>query len=330
MTPLPTEKEWLLDIYRQLMEETTPDGVRDFVVRHPVLLSVQALQLMNAWGCQRKVLAGLDRMRLELWDKPELFPRDRGPLNGVIEGLRKRELLYAEARARAIRLDCAGLLSNTYIKVVFEFLMPEVSRGGAFPTQAAQVVLDSAWSMPFENLATDIRAGAARGFILVVHAALTQNPDGGLLERAHEAGDWALEHVDWSGKPAARGELLHELGVMDLDAYTSRWPAGLSYMDRISEWLARATKPMPEPAVALARASRLLTEAEELRPPGSDRGATLKALLQSRMFEASATQSQPDREELRDLGTRALQHLDAQSDADAVEWTRRAMEFYEL
>jgi hypothetical protein len=58
---------------------------------------------------------------------------------------------------------------------------------------------------------------------------------------------------------------MHELGVMDLDAYTSGQPATATYPQSTASWLARATNPMPEPGTALAGAVHFLTEATTLR-----------------------------------------------------------------
>jgi len=330
MTTIPSDKAWVLGLFKQMLEEKTPDDRLDFVFRHPVLLSAEALKILLASEGETGALAGLDELRLNLWDHPEQYPRDRGPLNGAIEGLRSRALTLAEARARVVQLQCAGLLSNTYIKVVYEPLLSEVWDGASFPSQAAELVLDSAWAMPFENLAQHVRLAATRGFILVVHAALTQFPDGQLLRRAHEAGAWCLKEVDWSAILPRRSDMLHELGVMDLDAYTSRWPAAPDYLEIIAPWLARATNPMPSPAVALARASDLLAEGAKLRPPGSERGTTLKALLQAKIFEAVARRSDPDPDELGPIASGALENLSPEVDTEAWQWVQNAVDVFAL
>ena len=330
MIPLPSENEWVLKLFQQMLENTETEGRRDFVFRHPVLLSSYAIRVLSDPGGHSEALAMLEEMRLYYWDHAGEFPAGLGPLSGLIEGLRTRQLTYDQAKALAVVSDCAGLLSNTYIKVELDPLITEAGTGEAFPAQAAEVVLDSAWAMPFENLASQVKLTAARGFTMIVHAMLVQNPDGRLLTRAQEVGDWALNALESRGMKGAKGEMLHELGVMNLDPYTSQFPTGKNYMEKVNSWLARAVHPMPDPAEALARASQLLTDAVGLRRPGSDRGATLKALMQSRLFEAAAGGLSPDPDELRTIAHAALKNLDPNSDAGDVEWVHKAMEVLKL
>ncbi|MCC7240895.1 MAG: hypothetical protein IT180_03135 [Acidobacteria bacterium] len=328
MTKLPSEREWVFGLFDSMLEEPDDQQRLVFVFRHPVLLSADAQRLLQESGRDDRMLFMLDSFRRRLWDEPERYPRGLGPLDSLLEGLRDRSLTMAAARAQAVQPATAGLLSNTYVKVLFEPLVKEVWDGKAYAAQAAEVVLDSAFAMPFPNLGIHPRVGAVRGFVLVVHAALTKNPDGHLLERAHDVGAWLLQALPWP--PERRGDFLHELGVMDLDAYASQWPAGPGYLDEIRPWLARAVHPMPEPAVALSRASRLLAKAGDLRAGSEEAGETWKALLQARIFEASARGAEPDRAELKSIASRALAHFAARPDSDAAQWVARAVDAYHL
>jgi len=333
MTSMPPERTWVSGIFRQMLSETTSDGRRDFVFRHPVLLSGDALDMLASdFPAEPQTLAALEQWRLHLWDHPEEYPHGYGPLDELIDALRKRELTFDQARARAIEPARAALLSNTYIRAAMEPVVAEIKQastldgpagGDPVAIQAAELMLDSAFAMPYEHLSLHVRLGAAFEFIDAAHATLMQTPDGRLLQRANDAGTSVLTRVDSSVNPAARGRLLHELGVMELDAYASpRWPATPDYAERIAPWLARATNAMPEPSVALARARLRLMEAVELRESGSERGATLKALLQATIYEARAQRSEPKRDDLRSLAQLALQHLDPDVDSAACQWVR--------
>jgi len=321
-----TEHQWVFSLCEQLTLQATGADRKSFVFRHPVLLSAQAHHLLLEAGVDGALVTLLDQARRSFWERPDTFDATLGPLHALFEQLRARTITLDEARQHASQPDIAGLLSSTYIKVVFNPLIEQALDGGAFPVQAADVALASAFAMPFEPLARDLCLAATRGYLLVIHPALTKNPDGSLLTRAQTAVDHVLE----SASPAIRGALLHELGATYLDAYASQFGPGDAYVSSIGEWLARAVHPMPAPQLALARACDLLAEAAPVRSAGRDRGATLKALLQARVFASVAGGFALDREQCRSIAAQALEHLDRETDADAVAWVERTCARFQI
>jgi hypothetical protein len=95
------------------------------------------------------------------------YPPGVAPLDALVECLRRRELTWEQARERAVDGRIAGPLSYTYVTVLMELLIAESLGGTAFPAQAAELVLDSAWAMPFEGLRLHVRLAAAKGIIQV-------------------------------------------------------------------------------------------------------------------------------------------------------------------
>jgi hypothetical protein len=326
----PNEQEWVADLFTEMLKEGAPERRAAFAARSPVLLSAAALKMLLAQRSDEKGVACLqllDEMRLYLWDHPESYPEGEGPLDPIVKGLRTGELSFSAALGKAIGIECAGLLSNTYLHVLFVRFTDALEQSVTFAAQAATLALESAWAMPFPTIAPDVKLSAAKGFIHVVHGALMKRPDGGLLDRADAAGRWALEEADRRARPELRGELLNMLGTMTLDAYASRWAASPEYLATIGSWLARAATPMPAPQAALARAVDLLSQAVDRQPAG-ERGATLKALMQATVFEACSRGAEPDRAGLGALAEQAFQNLDRTRDAEARKYVEQILEVY--
>lgn len=315
-----TEQQWVFSLCEQLTQQESGAERKAFVFAHPVLLSAHAHRLLLEFGVDGALVTLLDQARRHFWEQPATFDAARGPLGALLQQLRERTITVDDARRQASQPECAGLLSSTYMKVVFEPIIERALDGTAFPVQAADVALASALAMPFDGLARDVRLAATRGYLLVVHPALTKNPDGSLLERAQSAVDSVLDLAT----PAMRGALLHELGTTYLDAYASQFVPDAEYVDRVEAWLARAIHPMPAPQTALSRATGLLADAASARAPGSDRGATLKALLQATIYASLLAGITPDQDACRLIAGQALEHLDRTRDADAAAWIERA------
>jgi hypothetical protein len=263
-------------------------------------------------------LTVLDDARQAFWSAPERYPRGLGPLQRVIDRLRAGEIGSEDAMELAKAPDCASQLSHAYLRVVFSRLEAEADDDVTFALTAAEVALEAALAMPWPLLALDALRAAAEGFIRIVHRGLMRRPDGRLYARAIEIGEWALRDADQNGKPALKGAYLHWLGTMSLDAYGGNFPPSRDFPERVRTWLMNAIDPMPDVTDGLARARAYLSRAVEFRPPGRERGRTLKALMETMVYQSHATGLPVDAADLTALAERAIADLDPVADDQVI------------
>jgi hypothetical protein len=323
------EVVFLCDQLTGLFEAPTPAERTMYILDHPVLLSGAAHRVIQLARPEderiNRALAFLDSVRKQLWTHPEQYPGGHGPLERVIAGLRNGDLDLADAVDRATAPECAGQLSHTYLRALLSRLLEEAREDLTFALGAGEAAMEAAWAMPWPRLAVDVRRGAAEGFVRLVHFGLTRRPDGRLYARAMEVGEWCAEEARESGIPHLQGTFLHWIGTTSLDAYGANFGPSPEFLTRIQEWLARASDPMPEPAEGLARARRDLEAAVDLREPGSERGQTLKALVETMVYEGYAGGPAHEPARIVALADRALADLNPEVDRGTIErvvWLR--------
>jgi hypothetical protein len=316
------EKDWICDQFNRLLAAGTPAARTEYLLEHPVLLSGTAMRIVQLAAGQEPMteanLMFLDDARKELWAHPEKYPPGHGPLEQVIADLRAGDIDLAEAIERAKAPDCAGQLSHTFVRALLWRLGEAADDDVTFALGAAETVVDAAWAMPWPSLASDVRRAAAEGFIRLVHRGVMRRPDGRLYARALEVGDWGLKDAEKNGNMRLKGAYLHWLGTLSLDAYGANVGVSPDYRSQVEVWLAKAIDPMPDVLEGLAHARRCLTEAVDLRPAGSERGQTLKALVETIVYEAFARGTKCDVVEITALSDRALDDLDAVADERAI------------
>ncbi|MBK6488506.1 MAG: hypothetical protein IPF98_17005 [Gemmatimonadetes bacterium] len=316
------EREWVCGHFDRMMAAPSPAERTAYLLRHPVLLSSGALRLIQAGRSAepglRATMLYLDEARAHFWQHPEDYPKGHGPLEALVDELRAGSVDFAEALQRAREPGCSGQLSHSYLRAVLLHWVEELDIDVAFAMHAAELALEAAWAMPLPHLVLDVRRAAAEGFIRLVHGGLMRRPDGRRFARAIDVGQWAVEDAVAAGRPALQGEYLSMLGSMALDAYTARFAPSTAYSAAIAAWLANAIDPMPAPSVGLALARELLEASVDLREPGSDRGRTLKALLEAVVYGAFAGGGSPDPGVVATLAERALAELDSASDQDVI------------
>jgi hypothetical protein len=294
-----------------------------YLLEHPVLLSSAALGLIQQAKPKEAItnaaLASLDNARVHWWQHPDDYPLGHGPLERTVAALRSGEIDYDDAIQRARDLECSGQLSHTYLRAVMLSWVDELQNDLTFTLQAAEIAIEATWAMPLPSLVLDARRAAAEGFIRLVHGGLMRRPDGRLYARAIEIGEWAWHDAEKRGKLPLKGEYLHELGTLALDAFAANFGPSVNYPAEVDAWLARAIDPMPKPADGLQQARAYLSDAADLREPGSNRGRTLKALLEAIVYEAYARGEKLNDAEVQALAGRALADLAPYKDEDAIK-----------
>lgn len=316
------ETAWLCDQFTGILDAESGPARRRYLFEHPALLSSSALgaiQRAIPKGPETTpLLMSIDEARRHLSEHPNDYPTGHGPLEHVIAALRSGEIDLAEAIALATTRPCSEQLSQTYLRAVMTSLLEQVDDDVGFAMEAAETAFAAAWAMPWPSLAVDVRRGAAEQFIRLVHRGLVRRPDGRLYARACEAGEWGVLDARHTGNLPLAGAYLHLLGAMSLDAYAANFAPSPAYRTSVASWLARATYPMPEPAAGLAQARVFLSAAVDLRPPGPHRGATLKALVETLVYEDFARDAAANRAEVSALADRAIADLDPQADEGAI------------
>jgi hypothetical protein len=316
------EIRWVGDQFRALMSAKTPAQRTAYLLEHPVLLSGTAQALLQRVTAGDAVsegaLAELDDLRSALGSHPDRYPAGHGPLERIVAELRSGDIDLQEAVERAKAPDCAGQLSYAYIKALLSRLGNEADDDLTFALAAAETALEAALAMPWPLLAPDVRRGAAQGFIPLVHRGLLRRPDGRLFARAIEVGEWAVRDAEEHGQGPMKGNFLHWLGTMSLDAYGSKFAPSPEFPAQIEEWLGRALDPMPTPVDGLSRARHYLSQAVELRPPGRERGQTLKALVEAMLYEGYARGTAANLAEVSTLADQAIAQLDPDADAATI------------
>lgn len=316
-------REWVRGHMEAMLAAGEAEARRDYVLAHPVLLSAEALGMIQDAGGDdpewRAAVAYLDEARVYLWEHPGDYPPGHGPLEEVVGEYRAGALGLDDAVGRAGRLDCCGQLSHTYLRAVMRRWLDELEMDVSFALGAAEIALEAALAMPFPRLAADVKRAAAEGYVRLVHGALMRRPDGHAYGRALDIGRWAVEDARERDKTGLEGEYLHELGTLVLDAYAANLGPSPDYPDGVNAWLARADIPMPAAAGELARAREFLSRAVELRETGSSRGTTRKALLEAETYLAFAVGERPDPGRVRALAAEALADLRQPSDSRHLE-----------
>jgi hypothetical protein len=317
------ETAWLREQFTGMLASGTRGELTAYVLEHPVLLSAAALHAVRLATPQDPEMSAaftfLDGVRNHLSDHPEEYPVGYGPLERVIGALRSGEIDLQEAIDRAKTPDCSGQLSHTYVRAVMTHLEAETDGDLTFALGAAETALEAALAMPWPMLALDVRRAAAAGFIRLVHRGLVRRPDGRLYARALELGEWGVRDAEERGILPLEGAYLHWLGTLSLDAYAANFGPSPDFPAQLQVWLAKAIDPMPDVAEGLARARAYLSAAVDFRPPGRERGHTLKALVETLVYEGYARGTGCDAAEVSVLADRALGDLDPVADEGFIE-----------
>jgi len=187
--------------------------------------------------------------------------------------------------------------------------------------QLGRLLLAASGSAALSREGQYVRERIAIDFIDISCDSLIQVPDGRVYRKALEVGTSWLGAESVAGNAYFLGAMLHRLGRLHLDPYTSdRRLQG--YEHQHAMWLARLEAEygdeligvpeeelrVPEPADALHRADNYLKEAVKLNE-GNSKGKSLRARVQALEF-LEALGEPVSGQELIDLASQALQFLD--------------------
>ncbi|MFO0577388.1 MAG: CHAT domain-containing protein [Polyangia bacterium] len=264
----------------------------------------------------------------------------RGPLEPLIEkvlrGEISLELALQEARTPAV----AQRLSFDYVRRLGAWALRAIQSDQApVALCAARLVLAAADAMaaqpgrPDRDDLDDIQGEARSRFVEIAKIALAAVPDGRTFALARAAAQQLVDRAESSGDGRFRCWAHKLLGTLYLDPYTAGkplhpvlYPTGLArWRERLAHELgalaaaqAEAEQPMPAVAEALQRAEAELRIAAQLAQ-GRERGRVVKALVQALRFQQRGLGRSIDEAECIALAREALQLLDPQEDAAAID-----------
>jgi hypothetical protein len=312
------EKELILAFFDEMALKSSQKDVDDYLFSHPLLLSngIRQVILENRGNVPQvtNLISYLDEIHNLYWDNLKEYPIGPGPLEKVIFEMRDGNINYEEASLKACHFDCAVLLSPIYIRALMAYWFEELDNDLTYAKEASEITMEAIISMPLKSLFISVLMQGAERFILLTHKYLTHRPDGILYNRAINAGNLAVNIAEYTGNQPLKGDFLHEIGTLSLDAYAANFGPSPEYMGNINIWLARAENKMPAPAEGLANARNFLSEAINLRDSGSDKGKTLKALLEVLIYESFVVGIKADPILIASLSEQALSNLNQYSD----------------
>jgi hypothetical protein len=312
------ENDLILAFFDEMIHKGSQQDLDEYLYSHPLLLSNGIRQVvLDGRGNKPQVinaLSYLEEIHNLYWNNVEEYPIGPGPLEKIIFEMRDGNIGYEEALEKACHFDCAVLLSPIYIKALMAFWLEELENDLTFAKEASEITIEAVLSMPLKNLFVSVMMQGAEGFILFSHKYLTRRPDGVLYNKAIAAGIWAVNIAEYTANQPLKGEFLHDIGTLSLDAYSANFGPSPEYPDNIKLWLARADHHMPAPSEGLANACNFLSEAVDLRESGSEKGRTLKALLEAIIYESFVTGTKADPILISSLSEQALSNLDPSTD----------------
>jgi hypothetical protein len=326
------ENNWINSYFDRLLELGSAAEQEKYAFEHPLLLSLGVIQYLNGQRGNESEIAKsinhLDQIRKYYWDRIGEYPIGTGPLEKIIDKVKDGSLDYNNAIEMARRPECSGLLSPVYVKAIMHSMVEELDFDIKSVIQAAELVVESVIAMPLDTYSMHVMMQASEGYINLAHGSLLRRPDGKVYARAINFGQWSGKVAEDSGNPLLKGEFLHNIGTLSLDAYAANFGPNEDFKDNIDVWLGRANNPMPSAEEGLKNARILLTMAAELREPGPELGRTLKALLETVVYESFLLDRAPDINYLSSLANEALKHLDEQVDALHINRVKDLMSIY--
>lgn len=326
------EKNWICSHFDKMLLAGSELDQDEYIFKHPLLLSIGVIPIITAAkGNDLKVtraITHLDEIRKHYWVNFHEYPIGKGPLEKILDSMRNGSIQPNEAIEQARKIECSGLLSPLYIKAIMQNWVEELNNDITFTMQAAEIAVEAVIAMPLQSLSLHVMMQSTEGFIRLAHGSLLRRPDGKVYARAINLGQWSAKVAENSGNLPLKGEFLHNIGTLSLDAYAANFGPSPEFLENINLWLGRAVNPMPQTSEGLANARVFLSNAVALRDAGSERGKTIKALLETIIYEAFTLGKNPDINYLSSLSEEALAHLDPQLDGSHITRINDLMGIY--
>lgn len=227
---------------------------------------------------------------------------DDGPLEQLLDRVLSRELPVPEARRLAAAREVVSDLTLAYVDAVTQHAERAAHEGaGLYRALLLQdlVVTSTAAAKGAVGAnpdATEMASRAVLGYLEVARGYLISVPDGRVRRRAVALAERLEEQLRLADDRRALSALLHRLGTLHLDPYTTGrsteafWEGHRRWMDELGVALgdsAASIDPqeleMPEPVEAFRQAEKLLEQAAELRTGGA-RGRSRKAQAEAMLW----------------------------------------------
>jgi len=326
---MPPLLDQLFDSYCQFDER--PPRLQ-FACANPALISSTLLpqieqRLAAETGEQRELreerLVELDSLRRYLAQDAGRYPAGVGPIEQLAQQVEEGELglgaALAEVRSEAFALQLAPLYVHLLTWHAEQRAVAGQAKGAVLWSRLLAAACLAAFPEQPVNESLKI---AGCGFVQIAGVALGFTPDGELLRTAVDVADELLRRLGDAADSAGQGDLLHALGSLFSDPFTSTSGAGIQVLDqRVWQQQLETERgvilgqrhqeqfPLPAADKALEKAAGYFERALPLRS-GNGRGITLKALAQTLIYLAQLHDRAVDRERLQGLCAEALQLLE--------------------
>lgn len=313
------EKKWICSYFDNMMKTKSIDEKKDYIFKHPLLLTLKAKPILIGERGQDQIalteIQYLDNLRQYYWKHPEEYPIGYGPIEKIQELLGNGQIQFEEAKQKVRDVNYAGLISPLYMKALMLSWVDDLDIDINFTMKSAELAVEAVIAMPMPDFSLDVRMQTTEGYIRLAHGSLLKRPDGQVYNRAIALGQWSAGVAKTSNNYPLRSVFLHEIGTLSLDAYAANFGPNEDYPNNIDIWIARTANPMPSPGEGLENARIFLQEAIPHRDKGSSLGLTLKALLETIIYEAFYTGVEPDITYLLQLSGYAKDNLDQYTDS---------------
>jgi len=326
------EKDWICSHFDKMIQTHTTEEWNQYIFSHPLLLSLNALPIISEKRGENSkantAIKYLDSIRKKYWDQPESYPFGLGPIEKIIESLKNGSINQEEANLRARDINCSGLLSPLYIRALMVRLLDELNIDINFTMKSVEVAIEAVIAMPLPTFSLHTMMQSTEGYIRLAHGSLIRRPDGQVYNKAISLGQWSVNVANASHNYPLGSDFLHIIGSLSLDAYAANFGPNEDYFNNINNWLKRAVNPMPEPSLGLENARIFISDSIEFRDIGSPRGKTIKALLETIVYENFYLGKKPDIHYLSQLAKEALDNLDPIRDSAHIQRVNEIMGIY--
>jgi len=303
-----------------------------FAWQNPALISSRLLPTLEtrlkaengpATAQRKELLLELDALRQYLAQDASRYPAGVGPIERLAARVGQGEISFETAVQTVRTANFAEQLAPLYVHVLIwhaEHLAVGGKGGQAmvWTRLLAEACLAAFPEDPPSPLVTD----AAVGWIQICGMTLAAVPDGEVLAAADELGGSLADRLAGPKDAARKADLLHALGVLYSDPFTSTVGIGIQ-ADSRRIWQRRleAEKgaalarrylekfPLPEAEAALQKAVDYFERALPDRV-GAGKGITSKALAQTLIFLARSRKAPVDKPRVESLLTDAMRLLE--------------------
>lgn len=328
--------------FTEIASSVDDGAIVSFTIAHPCVMNATVLNraFEGPPGHAAQVVATL-RNRFDR--NPASFPLGEGEIERLAEGVLRGELTLPTAIERARRAEVAVELGIPYVRALVGGASVMANRGAwnnALPL--IETLGAAVEKLADEGEALEMKWMASLGALSIVTRAVSDVADGALFERVVGGAERLLEGPEIHEGYTA--DALYRLGVLHLDPWIANRGA-YNHAAELRAWRSRTPDTgvfVPEAIDASRAGEAYLRRAAHLRG-GTERGKTLKALVQLLNFRErilgepidgaelvalareglDLLQELPDTEPATFLSSIIASHTDAQP--PAIDWQNASL-----